>query len=197
MIDIVTVTHNDTNEQQARELEIALRKIEKRPFTFYTHSNREENLGFGKACNVGAFRHGARAEIIGFLNPDVIVRGPFMKTVEQTLSRPHTVITGCRFNKHPRELRDWGVSDWVCGAALFVRRDWFTQVGGFDERYVWSWEETDLIRQAESEGRRVRSIKLPIRHSSPTTDTPKDMAYKSRNFNKGKAAFERKWRDAK
>jgi GT2 family glycosyltransferase len=196
MIDIVTVTHNSINEQQAVQLQVALNNYEDpSDYTFYVHSNRTENLGFGKACNLAAFREGAKSPIIGFLNPDVVVQGKFTQRVMSVFDgEPNTVIAGNRFEKPQRELDIWGVRNWVCGAVFFVRRNWFTSVGGFDENYVWSWEETDLIRTAESNGLRVHSIKLQITHESPSDDADADAEYKLRHFKAGQAYYAKKWR---
>lgn len=193
MIDIVTVIHNEKNRQLASELEQAIEEYESEDFTFYVHSNEVNNIGFGKGCNQGAFREGASAPFIGFINPDVIVHGSFIRRVERTLSLRNTVITGNRFEKPNHDLRIWGVNDWVCGATFFVRRDWFTSVGGFDPNYEWSFEETDLIRQAEKAGLKVRSIDLPLEHSSPEDDNFKDELYKKKHFEAGAKYFYRKW----
>lgn len=191
-IDIVTVFHNQKNKQQAEELYDSLLKIES-DFTFYAHSNIEDNIGFARACNIGAFREGAEASIIGFLNPDVSVHGPFIESVEKALVGD-TVITGNSFNKPKAEIRSWGCKDWVCGASFFVQRAFFEEVRGFDERYVWSWEETDLIRTAQAKNLNVRSIELPITHSSPDVNDQTDSNYKRTNFQKGSKLFYSKWK---
>jgi hypothetical protein len=191
--DIVTVYHNDQNFEQHRHLRAAL--IEHEPgkqFAFIGVDNRANNRGFAGGCNVGAFADGAKAPVIGFLNPDATVTGPFLDTVIATLVPP-VVITGCRFGKAKAELVDWGVQDWVCGAAMFVSRAWFTSVGGFDTQFVWGWEETDLIRQAEAQHMRCRSIILPIQHASPVQNSEKDERYKQYHFNRGAQRFYSKW----
>jgi GT2 family glycosyltransferase len=193
MIDIVTVIHNDKNELLAADLYKQISKFET-DFTFFIHSNKEDNLGFAKGCNLGAFRDDAKSDIIAFINPDVSVRGPFIKLITETLSDPNVVITGNRFRKPSAELKIWGVSDWVCGATFFVKRDWFESVGGFDENYVWSWEETDLIRQAESQGLIVKSINITtLHHASPDDDSRQDSLYKKTNFAKGQKYYFSKW----
>lgn len=195
MFDLITVTHNNTNERLADELEAALYRFEDEGnFSYHNHSNRRVNLGFAKACNTGAFREGATRPYIGFLNPDLIIEGPFLRLIEEVFeSDPRIVITGERFAKPTQELRIWGVKDWVCGAAFFVRRDWFTEVGGFDSEYEWAWEETDLIRQAQSNGMKVRSVKLPLKHSSPTDDSETDSEYKEFHSKRSQKRFYEKW----
>lgn len=192
-VDLVTVFHNETNHVQQQKLRRHIAALEPNGgYRFIAVDNRVTNRGFAKACNVGAFHPEATAPIIGFLNPDVHIDGPFLDLVIATINDT-TVITGCRFDKADEELSAWGVKDWVCGAAFFVQRRWFTAVGGFDEQYVWAWEETDLVRQAESQSLVVRPIPLPIRHSSPSVDTASDARYKYTHFTRGAQRFYRKW----
>lgn len=191
-MDIVTVVHNDDNKALAEALFRDISRLE-RGFSFYVHDNSTENLGFAKGCNRGALEQGTNAPYIGFLNPDVKVQGGFIGPVQQILELPGVVITGNRYGKPDRELEEWGVRNWVCGASFFVRRDWFTEKGGFDEGFVWAWEETDLIRQAEAEGRGVVSMELPIAHSSPLVESPEDTQYKITHFSAGREYFYRKW----
>jgi GT2 family glycosyltransferase len=191
--DFVTVYHNDTTFELHKQLRAALLQHEPAGgYTFIGVDNRRNNRGFAAGCNQGAFVGDATAPIIGFLNPDVRVSGPFLDTVTAALTPP-VVITGCRYHKPQHELANWGVRDWVCGAAFFVSRSWFTSVGGFDTQFVWSWEETDLIRQAEAQGKQCRSIFLPIEHDSPKENSQKDARYKQYHFNQGQQRFYRKW----
>lgn len=190
--DIVTVFHSEASYQQHKLLREEIGKYEPDGYTFIGVDNRVNNRGFAAGCNLGAFAKGAVAPIIGFFNPDTEIAGPFLDRVQETLVHP-VVITGCRFGKPETELRDWGVTDWVCGAAFFVSRPWFTSVNGFDPQFVWSWEETDLIRQAEAQGLTARSIQLPIRHESPSQNTEEEARYKRYHFNRGAQRYYSKW----
>ncbi|OIO55732.1 hypothetical protein AUJ46_00340 [Candidatus Peregrinibacteria bacterium CG1_02_54_53] len=49
-------------------------------------------------------------------------------------------------------LRD---TDWVVGACLFFRRDFFNQLLGFDERFFLFFEDIDLCRRCHLKGKRV------------------------------------------
>ncbi len=196
MIDIVTVVHNDVNTGQAKLLHDQLIQHHgAEGWNFIVRDNSEDNIGFAAGCNWGALRaEYPRNPYIGFINPDCIVTGPLFRKVERVFATDKKcVITGSKFNKPKVEIRHWGLRDWVCGAAFFVRRDWFEEVEGFDEGYVWSWEETDLIREAESTGKKCKSILLPIQHASPTDDTPGDSEYKRKHFEMGRRRYERKW----
>jgi len=191
-INIVTVTHNDRNEEQAEKLRAALDGFSDMPYTFQQVNNRANKITYAEACNTGAEL--GCAPVIGFINPDTEIDGPFMAQVAEVFnSDVKIVITGERFNKPQEEITKWGLHDWVCGAAFFVRREWFDYVRGFDIRYPWSYEETDLCRAAERGGFNVQSISLAMAHNSPLTDSAKDKAFKKRGFEKGQLIYERKW----
>jgi GT2 family glycosyltransferase len=193
-IDLVTVFHNDTNHAQHLDLQRSLREHEPAGgYRFIAVDNRHNNRGFARACNLGAFHPQATAPLVGFLNPDATVEGPFIADVQAALTGP-VVITGCRYGKPGPELANWGVADWVCGATLFTRRPWFTSVRGFDEQFVWSHEETDLIRRAQEQGLSCRSIELPIHHQSPEDESPEDLEYKRVQFAQAQRRFYRRWR---
>lgn len=190
-LDVVTVFHNPTNRIQAYELADQIYKHADSEYTMVFGDNTADNIGFGPRCNLEA-RHGS-APVIGFINPDAIVEGPFMRRVLGMFGDDDLVITGERYGKPQSEIKAWGLTDWVCGAAFFVRRSWFEQVGGFHDGYKWGWEETDLCRIAEATGKRVRSIPLPIVHASPDEDSPNDVRFKRKEFEAGAKLFKKRW----
>jgi len=196
MFDIVIVHHNETNYQQHLVVLERLRKHADGPYEVFVHDNSQDNIGFSAACNIEASR--GNNVFIAFLNPDVWVEGPFFEIVADVFSDPRIKVTGGNFNKNPVEIAGWGLQDWVCGAAMFVRRDWWEELGGFDEQFVWAYEETDFFRRTEQRGGRIKSLspdELPILHSSPPDhmQSPEDLWYKQYWMSEGGRRFAEKW----
>jgi GT2 family glycosyltransferase len=199
MIDFVTVHYNEKTHLQTVELlrALALFHAAAAPmWRFIDIDNSINNRGFGAACNLGArlTNDAHAADILGFLNPDVQIIGPFIEQVDASFAAdPQRMITGCRFGKRQSVVAGWALADWVCGAAFFVRRSWFDELGGFDQRFVWAWEETDMCMATESRGFKVKSIDLPIKHQSPEDDTLEVMLYKQHHLNRGMGLYKEKW----
>lgn len=196
IVDLVTVPHTDAYVDMAGELWESI--VEAHPgdddWTFEVVDNRIQNRGFAKGCNVGAARQSGG--IVGLLNPDTVVEGPFLNPVRQAIAAG-AHITGTNFGKPVEEWRDvWGCQAWVCGAAFFVARPWWEKLRGFDTRYVWSWEETDFIRRSQLKGGVVTPIELPLRHDSPDDDNETTSAYKQRHFARGSRLFYQRWSEA-
>lgn len=188
LIDIVTVPHNDINTAETEALFAALHAAHPAQLTLIAVSNRRINRGFAKACNMGAGY--GRSPIVGFLNPDVVIQNDsWVGQVVRALERdPHLMVVGNRFGKPANELRHWGVTQWVCGAVMFVRRTWWEHLGGFDEQFVWSWEETDFVRRTEQAGYGVADLKLPIAHAVQGENTD----YKREHFDRGRKLYRAK-----
>lgn len=142
------------------------------PHTVTVVDNSTNNRGFSKATNLAASRE--TGDIICFLNPDLSLCENWAdETLREMQADPQLVIAGPRLDDGipwPRNLKYLGLQNWVCGAAFFVRRDFFESCGGFDERYFFSCEESDLCRQAEEKGLRVQTVGEPrvkhIRHGT-------------------------------
>lgn len=141
------------------------------------------NRGFGAACNVGAAR--GDSDYLFFLNPDAQMAPGCLDTL-LTAAQAHP--DACAFS--PRVLDGKGKpafrrrsrllprsAHWsgpppttdaevplLNGAAIFVRRDHFHAVGGFDEAIFLYHEDDDLSL-------RLQAAHGPIRHVHEATVT--------------------------
>lgn len=130
-----------------------------------------ENLGFGRACNVGARQ--AAGNYLFFLNPDArFENGDSLEIAIRCLeSHPNWGMAGVRILSpsgteiefprpdYPgeRALRSpWGrlpgTIAWVLGAGMLFRRDVFEQLGGFDPDFFLYAEEIDLCLRTRKAG---------------------------------------------
>jgi len=143
------------------------------------------NLGFAAGANAGAAV--ARGDVVVFLNPDArVAPGAIGRLLDALRSTPGAAIAGgglvdergrwqpgaARFAPLRHLLLDTTLGrlpergrqapyrvDWVYGTFMAVRRDLFTQLGGFDVRYFLYGEDLDLCYRASRLG--MRTLHVP------------------------------------
>ncbi len=141
-----------------------------------------ENLGFAGGCNLGATH--ATGQVLAFLNNDARPDPQWLRAAVAVLRAEPTVgavaskvldwegthidfvdggLTwfGMGYKRHAGEADD-GSHDaprdvlFGTGSALLVRRELFTALGGFDQRYFMFYEDVDLGWRLNLRGWRVR-----------------------------------------
>lgn len=176
----------------------------------------DRNVGYAAACNQGA-RAGDGAHIL-FLNADVAALPgwlpPLLKTIESDeriavvgprLINESGLIVGAGVvgtNAAP-QIRLWlkpefmAASDRVldclsvCGAAYMIKRRLVPELGLFDERYFFYYEETDYSYNARDHGYRV--VYCPSSRMIHTWGGSGRGPQTSHFFLMGDALFARKW----
>jgi GT2 family glycosyltransferase len=162
-----------------------------------------ENVGFGRACNVGAER--AEGSYLLLLNPDAAVSTVEHKQLHALFaSRPFGLaapaLEGDGNRRRPEKswireyvahtfetLRphEWRRSDgryrrangaWFSGAMLLVSRDEFLGIGGFDPRFFLYYEDRDLSHRYRNAGLPLRTVEaIRGRHTAGTSSTSDDL----------------------
>ena len=135
----------------------------------------DRNLGFAKACNQGA-EH-AQGDVLIFLNNDTLVH-PGWTRIAFHLSDPAVGIVGPKLVYPDKSIqhagvgidftRPWGLEafniqhDWtnepaevdgITGACLAIRKEFFFELGGFDEGFWNGYEDVDLCLSSLAAGK--------------------------------------------
>ncbi len=141
-----------------------------------------QNLGFAKACNQGAFN--SQGEFVVFLNNDTVVREGWLDAMIQCIkSSPDIGAVGSKLLYPEGTIQHAGVTfdsqaipyhiyrfadadasyvnkersfSAVTGACMLLRREAFLGIGGFDEAFQNGLEDVDLCLRIRKEGLRVR-----------------------------------------
>lgn len=148
----------------------------------YTFKNKviqsKENLGFGKANNLGA-KH-AKGDNLLLLNPDTILQDNSIEKMFSFLTENHHIgIVGPKIIQSNRRgpqpftcgkktsllsilfrntiLKPWNkkvptLVDWVSGTALLIREPIFKKLKGFDEKFFMYFEDQDLCLRTKGLG---------------------------------------------
>ncbi len=140
-----------------------------------------ENVGFGRGCNLGAKK--AQGEILCFLNPDTeIISENISDIIAEFKKNDRVGIIGPKIIEKNGEIQKWiageevnlkkvlknnlGIIDdkkiwlsekkqkvaWVTGAVLFGRRKLFEKINGFDEKFFMYFEDIDLCKRMKKSG---------------------------------------------
>jgi len=145
--------------------------------------NPGKNIGFGAACNLGV--KDAQGEILCFLNPDTEIISENIYELTQEFNNASIGIVGSKLVDEKNNTQEWIAGQevtilstllnnlghkrdkkiwesavpvecaWVSGAAMFIRKNIFQKLGGFDEKFFMYFEDIDLCRRARQLGYRV------------------------------------------
>jgi GT2 family glycosyltransferase len=159
----------------------------------------KENIGFGRACNIGFSE--SKGRYVYFLNPDAELIGEncLDKMCRRMDENPVWGIAGTRVYSSDGSLeslpakaypgdayvsRDFsklpGSIAWLIGASIIIRRELFASLNGFDADYFLYSEETDICLRARQLGFEIACIEeVSIRHvggDSEAESDPHDVA---------------------
>lgn len=176
--------------------------------------DHKKNVGFGAGHNLGAKE--AKGEIILFLNPDAELEG-YVEPVINLLKDEKVGIVGPRLLDSRGKTQKWSAgmetslggilknnfgfpagryiwkskknksAGWVSGTALFIKKNLFEEIGGFDENFFMYYEDEDLCKRVREAGKKVVfSPEVEVRHlggkSAICKKTQKKYFYESQDY---------------
>lgn len=145
--------------------------------------NNQRNKGFGQACNLGAGY--ASGDVLLFLNPDTEIFSENITDVIGELKNNTASIIGSGLLTENEKIQKWSAGEeinladilrnnlgfprsrkiwkkskrtpcaWVAGTAMFVKKELFQKLSGFDEKFFMYFEDVDLCRRARLLGHEV------------------------------------------
>lgn len=215
----VIVVNNDANESGSLQV-----LNQEYPFLLRESGG---NLGFGRGNNLGV--KDAQGEIIAFINPDVLWTGAHLKKITHIFERDRAIgVVGMALLTEEKKSESWSAGrapslanlacnnlisvwrepraehgysavDWVSGGGLCIRKNLFSAIGGFDERFFLYFEDVDLCAEVRRRGFLVvRRSDLPLVHlggkSKHSTRLQKKYFYASQKqyFDKWRPGLESK-----
>ena len=145
--------------------------------------DHKKNVGFGAGMNLGV--KNSEGEFLLLLNPDTEIATDNIKEILTEFSKEDIGIIGGGIISRNGENQEWsagreisfydlvrnnlGMSrskkiwnssekiecDWVAGTALFIKRELFDKLEGFDDRFFMYFEDMDLCRRTRKTGLKV------------------------------------------
>ncbi|MFZ2193850.1 MAG: glycosyltransferase [Candidatus Moraniibacteriota bacterium] len=143
----------------------------------------KNNQGFGGGNNLGAKI--ARGDFLLFLNPDTeIINTNILELLKEFTKNPEIGIIGSQLLTTDDVVQEWSMGSelslwgilknkfkkedtfrgknikkqsvgWVAGTALFIRRELFKKIDGFDEQFFMYFEDVDLCLRVRKLGKKV------------------------------------------
>jgi N-acetylglucosaminyl-diphospho-decaprenol L-rhamnosyltransferase len=152
-----------------------------------------ENVGFGRGCNQGFAT--SQGRFVYFLNPDAqLVGATALSALCRALSE-HKIwgMAGSRILSATGEQRqpattypdqshvrkDFsglpGKIAWVVGASMIIRREVFSELGGFDPEFFLYSEETDFCLRLREHGYEIGLVEdAVVRHIGGASESGRD-----------------------
>lgn len=142
-----------------------------------------ENLGFAKGCNAGT--QAARGRYLCFLNNDTMVTPGWLSEMVTCMKRDESIgaVGNLQIFPGTEKVQQAGIVcgpdkmvrslynnelladhpavnkprefQFVAGSCLLIEKDFFAQLGGFDESYLNSCEDVDLCMRVRQAGKKV------------------------------------------
>jgi len=156
------------NNSEKKEIDILKKRFASRVKII----ENKRNFGFARANNQGAKL--AQGDYLFFLNSDTTIKQnilePFRDKLEADkkigIIAPKLILKNGEEQPYAYGLRKKSdIISWVSGAAFIIRRELFSQIGGWEERFFMYFEDVDLCRQVLKNDYRIeRLLSITVTH---------------------------------
>jgi GT2 family glycosyltransferase len=130
--------------------------------------NSEENIGFGPGNNLGV--EAAIGDIFIFLSNDVQILGDYITPIRQAVKSNKMALYGPEIFSHNtgwNTFNEIGPIAYVAGWCVAAHRDFWGEVGPWDERFIpCDYEDMDLSHTVQTKGYPIIKVNLPLKHDS-------------------------------
>ena len=180
-----------------------------------------KNNGFGTSCNIGAKKSSGdillllnpdtkvlsnnveklldefkKDKNIGIIGSNILEEDEFIQkwSAGKELNIMEIIKNNLGLSKNKKILKnkEQREVDWVTGAAMFIRRDLFLEMGGFDEMFFLYFEDIDLCKRVRESGKKVILFpEFKIKHFGGKSS--KDKKKQKREYYKSQDYYFEKW----
>ncbi|MBF0226596.1 MAG: glycosyltransferase family 2 protein [Desulfobacterales bacterium] len=162
----VTLLFHDNNSKD-NTLEILNKTIPniKDKFSDIIINPHADNIGFGKAQNLSISK--GSSEFVFILNPDVKISLSCLKILYETAKSDVLNFVAWEARQapfeHPKIYNPVTLeTPWASGAALFIKRTVFEEIGGFDPNFFMYGEDIDLSFKLRENGWKIKYVPKAI-----------------------------------
>jgi GT2 family glycosyltransferase len=143
-----------------------------------------KNIGFGAAINLGA-KMARGKYLFFLNPDCEIIAGNINQIIDEFNSDKNIGILGCQLVGEDSQIQKWSagtevtilnllknnlgisssrkiwknensiIANWVAGTAMFIRKELFDELGGFDEKFFMYFEDVDLCKRVEKADKKI------------------------------------------
>ncbi len=156
----IYVVDNNSTDNSVEKLE-ELRNKYKNDLRDFLVIKANKNLGFGRANNLG-FSYG-KDEIVSFFNIDTELYPETLSNLEKDIKKSDKTVVLWELRQFPYEHPKMydpltHETSWSSGAAFAMKRNIFSQIGGFDDAIFMYAEDVDLSWRIRSFGYKLQYV---------------------------------------
>jgi GT2 family glycosyltransferase len=181
----VIIVNND-KEERLEEVQSQFQEI--------LIQNHGKNIGFGAAINLGAKKAKGKYLFFLNPDCEIISQN-IECVIRELEENPKTGVIGSQLIGNDGQIQEWSAgaeitiinlirnniglsgsrkiwrkknkakASWVAGTALFIKKELFDKIGGFDEKFFMYFEDADLCKRARNYGSEIYYLpEFKVRH---------------------------------